>query len=111
MFAWSSLSRTSHLSFAGITILCDSFACARIQSSICVVALLISEKSAYWFTIRSSKLGGSRNRTKGLPAGVSRSSAGSVCASRSSISAVKTSACSLRRSLRSRAGSILCALT
>src|SRR5208337_5523912 len=59
-FAWSSLSRISHLSAAGMMILRHISGCFFSQPHKTSVGSDITEKSANWFTILSSIDGGSK---------------------------------------------------
>src|SRR5207253_7761865 len=103
MFAWSSLSRTSHFKEAGRTTRRQQSGWVLSQASSDVRALDSRENRAYWFTIRSSSEGGSNRARKTSAA--SRSKADKVGATRFSISTVSKSEPSARSrflSLRGR---------
>src|SRR5208337_978762 len=108
-FAWSSLSRISHLSAAGIMILRHIAGCFFNHPHKTSVGPDITEKSANWFTILSSIDGGSKKTTKSFL----QSSANSMSdlTDSESIPTVKTFAPSSSSFSLSFLGSSSCALT
>lgn len=102
MFAWSSLSLTSHFKCGGTMMRWKRSGCIDNHSVTLSLAFDITENRADWFTIRSSRDGGSK---KAMKCDRERlSSLLSVGAARSSISMVKTSESSSLNARRNTAG-------